>query len=173
LHTFFTSNHDENSHSGSEYERLGDAAKPFAVLCATWNGIPLVYSGQELPMVNKRLHFFDKDLIPWSGEYALHDVYKTLLNLRSDNPALRSADVNVRNYRLDTTDNVNVFAFLRKNKDREVLVILNLSATKRQINIIGKVVTGQYKNVFTADYAVIGPEKTFDLDEWGYQVYEK
>src|SRR6185436_95495 len=87
LHTFFTSNHDENSHSGSEYERIGNAAKPFAVLCATWNGIPLIYSGQELPMVNKRLYFFDKDVIPWTGDYALHDFYKTLLTLRSTNPA--------------------------------------------------------------------------------------
>ena len=68
---FFTSNHDENSHSGSEYERIGDAAKPFAVLCATWNGIPLIYNGQELPMTNKRLQFFDKDLIPWTGENAI------------------------------------------------------------------------------------------------------
>jgi glycosidase len=173
LHAFFTSNHDENSHSGSEYERMGNAAKPFAVLCATWNGIPLIYSGQELPMVNKRLHFFDKDLIPWTGKYALHDFYKTLLELRSANPALRAADSNVRTYRLDTTDNANVFAFLRKNKDKEVLVILNLSAAKRRVNIIGKVATGQYKNVFSGDNPVIDSEKPFDLDEWGCHVYEK
>src|SRR5262249_7762732 len=85
IHTFFTSNHDENSHSGSEYERMGDAAQVFAVLCATWNGIPLIYSGQELPMKDKRLQFFDKDLIPWTGKNALHDFYKTLLTLRSTN----------------------------------------------------------------------------------------
>lgn len=35
IRLFFTSNHDENSHSGSEYERMGDAAIPFAVLCTT------------------------------------------------------------------------------------------------------------------------------------------
>src|SRR5208283_3169417 len=58
LHAFFTSNHDENSHSGSEYERMGNAAKAFAVLCCTWNGLPLIYSGQELPNL-KRLNFFD------------------------------------------------------------------------------------------------------------------
>ncbi len=34
LRVYFTTNHDENSHSGSEYERLGDSAKAFAVLCA-------------------------------------------------------------------------------------------------------------------------------------------
>jgi glycosidase len=133
----------------------------------------LIYSGQELPMVNKRLHFFDKDLIPWTGEYALHDFYKTLLKLRSDNPALRAADGDVRTYRLDTTDNAHVFAFLRKNKYKEVLVILNLSSARRRVKIIGQVVTGNYKNVFSGDYPVIGSEKIFDLDEWGYQVYEK
>jgi glycosidase len=173
LHAFFTSNHDENSHSGSEYERLGDAAKPFAVLCATWNGVPLIYSGQELPMVDKRLHFFDKDLIPWSGEYSLHDFYKTLLTLRSANPALRAADKNVRTYRLETTDNTNVFAYLKKNKEKEVLVILNLSASRQQIKIIGKVAAGQFKNVFTGTDLTMSEEKIFELNEWGYEVYEK
>ena len=33
LRAFFTTNHDENSHNGSEYERLGDATLPFAVFC--------------------------------------------------------------------------------------------------------------------------------------------
>ena len=173
LHTFFTSNHDENSHSGTEFERIGDAAKPFAVLSATWDGIPLVYSGQEVPMKDKRLHFFDKDLIPWTGTNALHDFYKTLLTLRSSNPALRAADRNVRTFRLDTTANTNVFGYLRKNGDREVLVILNLSAVKRQIKIIGKIVTGRFKNVFSGDSIEINSEMSFDLDEWGYQVYEK
>lgn len=66
LRAFFTTNHDENSHSGSEYERMGDAARAFAVLCCTWNGLPLIYSGQELPNY-KRLKFFDKDQIDWKG----------------------------------------------------------------------------------------------------------
>src|SRR6185436_15153728 len=110
--------------------------------------IPLIYSGQELPMVDKRLFFFDKDVIPWTGENKLHDFYKTLLTLRSTNPALRAADKNVRTYRLETTFNPGVFAFLRKNKEREVLVILNLSSGKQQIKIIGKVAAGEFKNVF-------------------------
>src|SRR5438105_10699357 len=86
FHLFFTTNHDENSHSGSEYERLGDAVKALAVFCCTWNGIPLIYSGQELPN-KKRLRFFDKDQIDWDGEYRLHDFYKKLLSLRKRNPA--------------------------------------------------------------------------------------
>ncbi|MEJ7671206.1 MAG: alpha-amylase family glycosyl hydrolase [Chitinophagaceae bacterium] len=82
---YFTSNHDENSWNGTEYEKYGDAAKAFAVFSCTWNGIPMIYSGQELPN-NKRLQFFDKDQIEWRQECELHDFYKTLLHLRKTIP---------------------------------------------------------------------------------------
>ncbi|MDP4263828.1 MAG: alpha-amylase family glycosyl hydrolase [Bacteroidota bacterium] len=173
LKVFFTSNHDENSHSGTEYERMGDAAKPFAVFCATRNSIPLIYNGQEMPLIDKRLAFFDKDTIPWTKEYALHDFYKTLLTLRISNPALRAGDPNARIYRLDTTDNVNVFAYLRKYNEKEVLVILNLSALQVRVGIIGQVATGQYKNVFTDAMIDLSPELIFELGKWEYLVFEK
>ncbi|HNI44383.1 MAG TPA: alpha-amylase family glycosyl hydrolase, partial [Chitinophagales bacterium] len=57
----FTSNHDENSWNGTEYERLGSGVKSFAILTATIPGMPLVYSGQESAL-KKRLKFFEKDL---------------------------------------------------------------------------------------------------------------
>ena len=173
LKLLFTSNHDENSHSGTEYERIGDAAKPFAVLCMTWNGIPLIYSGQELPVKDKRLLFFEKDLIPWTGKNELHDFYRKLLNLRSTNPALRAADDSVRTHRLETSDNANVFAYLRKNDQREVLVILNLSPGKRSVKIIGKVVSGTFKNVFSEVQQDILLNHVFELAPWEYLVYDK
>jgi len=173
LKLLFTSNHDENSHSGTEYERIGDAAKPFAVLCMTWNGVPLIYSGQELPVKDKRLLFFEKDLIPWTGKNELHDFYRKLLHLRSTNPALRAADDNVRTHRLETSDNANVFAYLRKNGQREVLVILNLSPGKRSVKIIGKVVSGTFKNIFSEAEQDIPLHYVFELAPWEYLVYDK
>lgn len=175
LRAFFTSNHDENSHSGSEYERMGEAAKTFAVLCATWsNSIPLIYSGQEMPMINKRLQFFEKDFIPWTGEYQLHDFYKTLLNLHLRNPALRAGDMNVKTYRLKTTDDAHVFAYLKKNIEEEVLVILNLSAKNNlRIEIIDPLVTGIYMNVFSGASNDLTNEKIFNLGKWEYRVFEK
>ena len=124
----FTTNHDENSHSGSEYERLGASAEAFAVLCCTWNAIPLIYSGQELPN-KKRLKFFDKDFIEWNGDYLLQDFFKKLLALRKSNAALKAGCTDVVTHRLHTDANHFVFAFLRRNKatSQEVLVIINLS----------------------------------------------
>ena len=77
---WFTANHDENTWNGTEYEKYGEAAKALAVLSFTRNGLPLIYSGQELPNL-KRLQFFDKDTIEWNGNYAMQDFYKTLLYL--------------------------------------------------------------------------------------------
>jgi glycosidase len=86
----FTSNHDENTYYGTEYEKYGACAKAMAVFTCTWPGIPLIYSGQEKPNL-KRLEFFEKDFIDWEGETELHAFYKTLLNLRKKNKALQES----------------------------------------------------------------------------------
>src|SRR5688572_6161888 len=83
---YFTSNHDENSWAGTEFERMGDGHKAFAALCATIDGIPLLYSGQEEPL-KKRLAFFEKDTIPFHN-FEYEKFYSTLLNLKKKNKAL-------------------------------------------------------------------------------------
>ena len=44
----FTSNHDENSWNGTEFERMGEAARQMAALTFAEPGMPLIYSGQEV-----------------------------------------------------------------------------------------------------------------------------
>jgi alpha-amylase len=114
MRAWFTSNHDENSWNGTEYEKYGTITIPLAVFSLTWNGVPLIYSGQEIPLRHKRLAFFDRDPIPWTGHYELHNFYKTLLNLRLSNPAMRGGDPSAITYRINTSDDDHVFAYLRK-----------------------------------------------------------
>jgi alpha-amylase len=175
LRAFFTSNHDENSHSGSEFERLGASAEAFAVLCCTWNAVPLIYSGQELPN-KKRLKFFDKDFIEWNGHYALHDFFKTLLDLRKNNPALKAGSNDVVTHRLHTDANHFVFAFIRRHKptNHEVLVVINLSNHhKYLVHITDGELNGHYTNVFSKAVKDFTTEKHFALNAWEYQVYAK
>ena len=88
----FTSNHDENSWAGTEFERMGDAAKLMAVLTFTLpNGQPLIYTGQEMGW-NKRFEFFEKDPIPAWEKNEYFDFYKWLIDIRHDNPALAAGD---------------------------------------------------------------------------------
>ena len=173
IRMYFTSNHDENSHSGSEYERLGQAARAFAVLCATWNGIPLIYSGQELPGT-QRLAFFEKDPIQWTGVFGLHNFYKILLELHSCHPALGAADNDVITYRISNSQNEQVFSYLRKNGENEVLVILNLSAIDDLIvEITDPMISGVFKDVFLGDFNDLSLNRGLTMNAWDYRVYTK
>ena len=173
MRAWFTTNHDENSWNGTEYEKYGDMAKAMAVFSCTWNGVPLLYSGQEMPN-KKRIKFFDKDTIAWTGTNALHDFYKALLNLRTNNPALRSGDASVQTFRIKTSDPKNVMAFLRKKDNREVLVVLNLSEQKDlHFEILDEKVKGIYKNIFSGAANDFTSEKAFEMQAWEYLVYQK
>lgn len=172
LHLLFTSNHDENSHSGSEYERLGDAAKAFAVLCCTWNGMPLIYSGQEAANT-KRLKFFEKDCIDWSNGYPLHDFYKTLLALHANNPALLAGDENSTVQKVSTDKEDKMICFLRKNGAHEVLVFINMTNENYWAHLLGDRIGGVYTNVFTKQENDIMVNRYFEMTAWSYLVYEK
>ena len=170
---WFTTNHDENSWNGTEYEKYGDMAKALAVFSFTWDGIPLIYSGQELPNM-KRLKFFEKDVIEWDGKYLLQDFYKTLIALKKNNAALQSGDSNTKTFVLHTNHENNILAYLRKNDEKEVLVFLNLSKDAVQFNLSENMLKGIYTNIFADKETIDLTGKTsFELEPWEYQVYEK
>ncbi len=169
---YFTSNHDENSWNGTEYEKYGDAAAALAVFSTTWNGIPLIYSGQELPN-RKRLKFFDKDVIEWTGTNELHGFYKTLLSLRKTNPALRASDAAVNSFMLNSAADEQVLAYLRKNGEYEVFVLLNPGKDTARFSIGDDIVTGTYREVFTGECQLLNAASVIELPPGAYRVFEK
>jgi glycosidase len=170
---WFTTNHDENSWNGTEYEKYGDAAKAFAVFSCTWPGLPLIYSGQELPN-KKRLEFFKRDTIAWTGKNELHDFYKTLFNARFSNPALVADAASAPALKLRTSDDASIFAFLRGKGEREVLVILNLTNKKNlRFDLVDDRIKGTYTNIFSGAENDFTIEKSFEMQPWEFLVYEK
>ena len=122
----FTSNHDENSWAGTEFERMGDAAKLMAVLTFTLpNGQPLIYTGQEMGWT-KRFEFFEKDHIPAWEETEYTDFYKWLIALRHDNPALAAGDKGGKFEVVSTEDSTLVFT--RTLPENKVTVKVQLKA---------------------------------------------
>jgi glycosidase len=171
IRAWFTTNHDENSWNGTEYDKYGDMAKALAVFSATWNGVPLLYSGQELPN-KKKLEFFEKDVIQWTGTNELHDFYKTLLQLHTSNAALRAGDSAVSTYLLHTTDSDHVLAYIRRNADKEVLVLLNLSGFPVSFVVIDEQLKGQFYNVFSGAVYDFSSANHISLQPWAYLLYE-
>lgn len=166
LKLLFTSNHDENTWNGTEYEKYGDLAKAFAIFSVTWMGVPLIYSGQELPNL-KRLKFFDKDEIEWTDkEPALQDFYQRLLNLKSNNAALHITG-NIET--LVTDYNENIFAFLRTNGKDRVVVILNLSnRDKLQFHITHPLLDGKFQNLFSGIQYKLNQAQSFEMQAYEY-----
>lgn len=168
LRLMFTSNHDENSHSGSEYERLGNAVRVFAVLSIFWeNSLPLIYSGQELPNT-KRLRFFEKDQIDWNGTYFMHNFYKCLLDLRKQHPAFEESST----LEILSQPNDEMLVFVRRAKDREILVMLNLSShSQKTFAPKGLRFIGKYTSPFSGFSYTFDETTTFELLPWEYLVY--
>lgn len=163
---FFTSNHDENSWNGSEYEKYGNLAKAFAVFTFTWKGMPLIYSGQETAN-KKRLAFFDKDCIEWLTPTPLETFYKKLSTLH------HSEIITTGETFILPSSNENIFAFFRKKEKEIVLVILNLSKHDRVNFIIEhEWLAGKYKNVFSALEFNFKSKESFELLSGDYLVYQ-
>ncbi|MFK5856669.1 MAG: alpha-amylase family glycosyl hydrolase [Bacteroidota bacterium] len=165
---YFTSNHDENSWNGTVYERMGEAAKPLAILSYTIPGMGLVYGGQEAGL-NKRLRFFEKDTISWDkNEYA--DIYTTLNFLKKENKALWNGEAGGSMTRLGDGSNYNVFAFYREKDGDRIITIINMSDKLQSFTIDGNVVSGTFKDAFTGDEVIITEDMNVELEPWGFMV---
>ena len=122
----FTSNHDENSWAGTEFERMGDAAKVMAVLTFTLpNGQPLIYTGQEMGW-NKRFEFFETDPVPAWEKNEYFDFYKELIAVRHANPALAAGGKGGKFEVVSAEDGVLVFT--RTLPENKVTVKVELKA---------------------------------------------
>ena len=163
----YTSNHDENSWNGTEYEKYGIAAKAWAVFTHTWNGQPLMYSGQELPN-RKRLAFFDKDPIQWTPTTPLlHDFYKTLLTARKQYPVLQVGQIFI------LTEEQRVMAFLKQAQGQTALVLLNLSTERHHVHVRHEAFTGKFTNIFSGLSFEFNGNHYFEMMPGEYIVYVK
>ena len=167
IQMYFTSNHDENSWNKSDFGTFpGDSHAPFAVFTQTMaNGVPLVYSGQEEPVL-RSLQFFEKDPIVF-GKFGRAKFYKTLLNLRKTNPAL-AANASFR--KISVGDDSSVYAYVREKGANKILVILNLTNKAQTITVKDKALFGNPYNVFMGKSEILS-SKSWKIEPWGYAVY--
>ncbi len=170
-HLLFSGNHDENSWNGTEYEKYGVAAKTMAVFSMTWHGIPLVYSGQEIPNY-KRLAFFEKDELHWPKTPELHRFYQTLLYLRKTNPALKAGMHNSKTTILDI-DRHGPVIYTRESGKHKVLVVLNFSANSNAIDLDRILEKEVYRDVFNFLDEAVDLGSVHRLEPGGYLVFEK
>ena len=171
----FTSNHDENSWNGTEFERMGDATDLFAAFTYVVPGMPMIYTGQ-MSGNHHRLEFFEKDLIDRVENAPQKALYKGLNDLRANNRALWSNEKGAPMVRL-AADNDKVFACVRtkscpKHGDNTVIAIMNMSAEPQTVTLDLTNLAGEY-NCICGKTMTLEATQTFELTPWKYIVLTK
>ena len=172
----FTSNHDENSWNGTEFERMGDATDLFAAFTYVVPGMPMIYTGQ--PSGNHhRLQFFEKDLIDRVENAPQHEMYKQLNALRAENFALWSNEIGAPMVRL-AADNDKVFACVRHavcpkdNKENTVIAVMNMSAEEQTVNLTIDQYAGEY-HCICGKTMNLEATQTLTLKPWQHMILTK
>ncbi|MBX2926580.1 MAG: alpha-amylase [Saprospiraceae bacterium] len=167
----FITNHDENSWNGTEFERMGEAVKAMAVLAFTFEGMPLIYSGQEAGL-NRRLEFFEKDSIQWDN-LPYEVFYRTLLDLKHRNKALWNGAAGGEPIIISTEHDDKTLVFFREKEDNKVIVLLNLSPDPLDIVLKDKRLEGSYSNVFGNSSTAVTTGTSIHLSAWDYVILSK
>lgn len=164
----FITNHDENTWSGNEYERLKspEAVDAFTVLTYVIPGMQLTYTGQEEPM-RKRLKFFDKDTVGFKN-YERQAFISNLNLLKHKNNALWSTNYNTLKLINNNNPN-NILSFFRIEGDNKIFSIFNFSPSAQTVKLNDKI-EGDFKKH-------IGVEIDFNknteikLAPWQFSIY--
>ncbi len=168
LRLSFTSNHDENSWSGTEFSRMGLAHEVLSLFTfVAPRSMPLLYTGQEIGY-DHVFQFFDRDPIP---KYRFNDHterYRRLARLHRENRALWCGEgdwVEIRNNAEDC-----LMILVRETADNRVVAVMNLSPYTIQAEYNTGIYAGTYTDFATdAPYTLAGSVSEI-MAPWAYRV---
>lgn len=167
----FTSNHDENSWNGTEFERMGDAAKPFAAMTYVMPGMPLIYNGQEVGF-DRRLEFFRKDVVDWSDLGGFTPFYRTLNAVKHRCPAIAAGERGGDIVELANSAPERVFSFSRTSGASRIVAVFNLSPDAVETAIDFNGAEGAYINVMSDKNVILESHDSLTLEPWEYIILE-
>ncbi len=166
----FTSNHDENSWAGTEFERMGNAAQVMALFTYVVPGMPLTYTGQEVGNV-RRLRFFDKDTVeptPYFCDY----VYRMGNDMRATNPALRTNELGGKMERIELPEGIEkIFACRRVVEGNEVYAFFNFSNESRVVALDKILPAAEPKNTLSLHDIYDSTLDQMKIKAWSCVIY--
>ena len=171
----FTSNHDENSWSGSEFDRFGAAREVMTALTFVWEAaMPLLYTGQEVGY-NHSFEFFERDYIPAEKYQECEDteLYRKLIALKHSQPALQAGERGGRTIEIENNAKDCLMTFVRESGDSRVVAIMNLSPYTIHADYNNGIYTGEYTNAITGEKVLLPVHLEQDIKPWGYTLLYK
>ena len=165
----FLTNHDENSWAGTIDSLMGDAQKAYACLIFTAQGVPLIYSGQEV-CLDKKLKFFVRDTIKWDS-CSMTGFYRSLISLKKQNKALWNGDFGGQMMKIKTNIDNKVFAYYREKDENKVIVFLNLSKKSVAVKPVLEMLNGDYTDYFSGTKTTFPFADSLRIEPWGYKIF--
>ena len=170
MRMMFTSNHDENSWSGSEFNRFGAALEVMTALTFLWEAsMPLIYTGQEIGY-DHSFEFFDRDPIPAYQTNEHTEFYRKLIELKHSQPALQAAERGGRTIEIENNAKDCMMTFVREVESSRVVAILNLSPHTIHADFNNGIYAGTYTNVMTGQQQELPLHYEADIEPWGYTI---
>ena len=173
MRMMFTSNHDENSWSGSEFYRFGDALEVMTALTFVWEAaMPLIYTGQEIGY-DHTFAFFDRDPITKYQHNEFTERYRKLIALKHSQAALQAGERGGRTIEIENNAKDCLMTFVRESGDSRVVAIMNLSPYTIHVDYNNGIYAGEYTNAITGEKVLLPVHLEQDIKPWGYTLLYK
>ena len=171
----FTSNHDENSWSGSEQARFGSALEVMTAMTFLMpSTMPLIYTGQEVGY-NHSFEFFERDAIPAEAyvENRTTELYRRLTSLKHKEQALAAGERGGEMIEIENNAKDCMMTFVREVDGSRVVAIVNLSPYTIHADFRTGIYAGKYYDALTGERVVLDDHVERDIAPWQYQILVK
>ena len=171
----FTSNHDENSWSGSEQSRFGAALEVMTALTFLMpSTMPLIYTGQEVGY-DHSFEFFERDAIPAERyvENRTTELYRRLASLKHSAMALAAGERGGEMIEIENNAKDCMMTFVREVDGSRVVAIMNLSPYVIHADFNTGIYAGSYLDAMTGQRVVLDSHVERDIAPWCYQILIK
>ena len=171
----FTSNHDENSWSGSEQSRFGAALDVMTVMTFLMpSTMPLIYTGQEVGY-NHSFEFFERDAIPVEAyaENRTTELYRRLAALKHKERALDAGERGGEMIEIENNAKDCMMTFVREVDGSRVVAIVNLSPYTIHADFRTGIYAGKYYDALSGERVVLSDHVERDIAPWQYQILVK
>ena len=171
----FTSNHDENSWSGSEQSRFGRALEVMTAMTFLMpSTMPLIYTGQEVGY-DHSFAFFDRDPVPeelYKEGYAT-ELYRRLADLKHSQRALDSGERGGDVIEIENNAKDCMMTFVREVDGSRVVAIVNLSPYTIHADFRTGIYAGKYRDAISGERVILDEHVERDIAPWHYQILVK
>ncbi len=171
----FTSNHDENSWSGSEQSRFGKALEVMTAMTFLMpSTMPLIYTGQEVGY-DHSFEFFDRDPIPAEAykENRTTELYRRLTALKHSEAALAAGERGGEMIEIENNAKDCMMTFVREVEGSRVVAIMNLSPYTIHADFNTGIYAGKYLDVMSGMQTTLAEHVDEHIAPWNYRILVK